>query len=718
MTTKQCFLVISLLLTLDFFSGSGQPYQYYEEVLIDLPKKVLLINEKIDIGLLVVEKYTRQPSLLSAYAFADVVDAEGKSFARGKIPLSNGKGFGQLYLASNTPTGTYTLVVYTNWMKNQSAAAQAIVPLTIINPQAITIVTYDSVSAKRLYKIRWAERAQNPIPHQMTTLKFFACDSLSRPYKGKFNLIDADNNKRNELCTNSNGIGFINYVPEPDIQYHLISAENDSLVFDLPVAKISNGRLVISEVSDKQYKVRIFKYPQLKTNYFLRFESGNLPYFQTPLFSFSDSISFDYYYDQLPLSLTDIRLINEFGETLDMITVRKKRAEIPSPIVSVEHKNYAAGDTMRISVSFPPGINSLPNMFSVSVIPAISYSWSNQLSLPSQVCEVKLSTPVSTGNLPELEGHILHGMLLSSLGKPAANETVYISLPGQVPYVRQTTTQNDGSFVFNLPDGFLGQTLRISVPTEDSTLKVNVRPSFVQLSDLPTYAPMALTPERLSFAKEMYKWNAIEEAFNNPINSSDSDLPFYGYPDKIYFLDHFQKLPAFEEMIFEIVKNVVVQKNSKGRTLGVIESEKNRIIGENPGIFIDGQWLCDHNQLFTILPAQVDRIEIVFRKYYFGNVAMDGIVNIVTREGVYLDEKNVLAVHELLDGTLAVRNTNQGLFRTTQYWEPFVPINADGKYEIKFVVSNVPGQYVVRVNTFSEGERASSVVDYITVTSN
>ena len=76
----------------------------------------------------------------SKIAYVELVGENGSSLVQLKAKLQNGQGDGEYIFDSATPSGNYTLVVYTRWMRNFGIEGFFRKTISLINPQALPAI--------------------------------------------------------------------------------------------------------------------------------------------------------------------------------------------------------------------------------------------------------------------------------------------------------------------------------------------------------------------------------------------------------------------------------------------------------------------------------------------------------------------------------------------------------------------------------------------------
>lgn len=86
---------------------------------------------------------------ISKIAYVELIGEDVKPVMRTKVELINGEGSGQFFFGSNIPSGNYTLVAYTKWMRNQQVESFFRRNITLINPGSLPPLSTDTSSAEK-----------------------------------------------------------------------------------------------------------------------------------------------------------------------------------------------------------------------------------------------------------------------------------------------------------------------------------------------------------------------------------------------------------------------------------------------------------------------------------------------------------------------------------------------------------------------------------------
>ncbi|MEJ7740668.1 MAG: TonB-dependent receptor plug domain-containing protein [Chitinophagaceae bacterium] len=115
--------------------------------------------------------------------------------------------------------------------------------------------------------------------------------------------------------------------------------------------------------------------------------------------------------------------------------------------------------------------------------------------------------------------------------------------------------------------------------------------------------------------------------------SQTDTTAFYGIPDKKYLLEDYTRFPTMEEVLREYVTGVDVRKQGQNFHISVRDIPNSTNFEDDPLVLLDGVPVFDMNKIVSFDPLKIKSLEVVNRKYYFGNVVNSGILNYSTYTG-------------------------------------------------------------------------------------
>jgi hypothetical protein len=130
-----------------------------------------------------------------------------------------------------------------------------------------------------------------------------------------------------------------------------------------------------------------------------------------------------------------------------------------------------------------------------------------------------------------------------------------------------------------------------------------------------------------------------------------------------------------------------------------------------PAVFLDGVYVHDPNQIAEIHPEQIDRIEVVRETYQVGDVVMDGIISMYTKDGDFnLIEPPITAVRRRYplfsrpESFISPDHSEAGSkdsripdMRNTLFWAPQVAFDSAGLASVHFFTGDVKSDFEILV---------------------
>jgi hypothetical protein len=184
-----------------------------------------------------------------------------------------------------------------------------------------------------------------------------------------------------------------------------------------------------------------------------------------------------------------------------------------------------------------------------------------------------------------------------------------------------------------------------------------------------------------------------------------------------------------EEVMREYVPGVHVRKRKDGFHFLVADKINGGLLEADPLVLLDGVPVFDINKIMSYDPLKIKKLEVVERKYYSDQLYLPGIVSYSTYNGdlagFELDPRSVSINYEGLQlerefytpqydsqKKRAARLPDQ---RTLLYWTPEVYVDKNGKCELEFYTSDIPGNYRVVVEGLDSDGYAGNAIYNFTV---
>lgn len=328
--------------------------------------------------------------------------------------------------------------------------------------------------------------------------------------------------------------------------------------------------------------------------------------------------------------------------------------------------------------------------------------------------------------LPEPNGISISGKVTDKDTKePAAFANVNITILSEAKEQRTVLTNNDGRFFIELPTHF-GETEifgSVSSNLSEKDLKINIDNDFYTTPIALPYIPIDHNSgyAALNSLAQNYQLQDIyakKDELKVPVNQATptDTLPFYGLPVKTIFLKNFIAMPTLADYFNELLPNVkIVNKNKKyGFRITGPYSELDIY---PPLVMIDMVVITDINWLLALSPDHINRIEVVDKPYYYGNLIHGGIISVFSKHGDFggraLAESGLFFNYHFFNQTVVSKPNTTAKhipqLNNTLYWDTIdltqTPENINfssgdlsGRFTIKLTGINNKGEMV---NTFT-----------------
>ena len=192
----------------------------------------------------------------------------------------------------------------------------------------------------------------------------------------------------------------------------------------------------------------------------------------------------------------------------------------------------------------------------------------------------------------------------------------------------------------------------------------------------------------------------------------------YGDPDESVLLADYIKLPAVEELFYELVKSVLIKrKRNNNFELQIIDPVSKIPIPGRPLFLLDGVPVHDINQVIIYMdPVNIEKINVVTSQFIQGNETYRGIINVITKQADYnhfdLPSYAIRKSYQFFQvpGTFnspdySVENDSLRShpdFRNLLYWNPEVLTDDNGTATVSFFTADDISDYRIIIQGLSE----------------
>lgn len=370
---------------------------------------------------------------------------------------------------------------------------------------------------------------------------------------------------------------------------------------------------------------------------------------------------------------------------------------------------------------------SLSGAFSVSI-----NKKEPRILLAPDLKQEDFTLPNSVITLPDYQGIRASGKLLDSLNKAVVNQELLLSFPGYGTDLSAYKTGKNGEFHFMLKPRQGSEDLVFILPSESMSVKLE-DPFLNGLKNEPA-ASLSINEKSLKFIETKYQHWQLAQKFENIFYSNNIEKEeqielsrFYSKPNKAIKFNEYILLDSVAEYFHELIPNVRFKSKKGNYYLTIMDREQMQILGENPGVFVDGVLYTNYNEIAQIPVDQIESIDILSEIYCYKDFVFDGIVNFHTKKANFFAvsrQKNMFRVIYPLTNESKIKftapiyneiglNSNKPDLRYLLYWSP--KYNATEKNPISFYTSDVAGQFEIKITGFTSDGTWLELKDEVTV---
>lgn len=743
---------------------SNSQVSFKEKLFVHTDKNFYVAGEIIWFKIYACNAFDNKPDSISKIAYVEILSPDNKPVLQAKIQLEDGSGNGSLQLPTSLNSGNYIFRAYTNWMKNFSADAQFYSTISIVNTFKAAQFEITGDTAK--YDIQLFPESGNLISGLENKVAFKITDEYGNSINSTGYLLNENNDTITSFSAFKFGMGNFNFTPAADKHYRaVISIKNSIFIKSLPEQQKGyllhlendNGstllvfaRTNINSQDNIAYLLIQNKHATSSTH-ILNFQNGqaSLNVNKTllaegittfTLFDANHQPVCERLYFKRPKQLFDINASSDKS-------VYSKRDKVTFTAAAVNGQQTNASMSVYLVDSLQKGINSINTYLWLSselkgfIESPEYYLTSNDKDVATATDNLMLtqgwrkfikkdSTPVNQFDyIPEYEGHIITGKISNKKnGEPVSGIPVYLSVPAKNFRMAVSVSDQQGILRFNVP-AFIGSD-EIVVQTNqtiDSIYRIDIFNPFSDkypgINKYPLFINENLQKQILSHSISSQVLNNYYNDQQNHFFTNYTDtFPFFGKPDREYFLDDYTRFTTMEEVLREYVPDVAPRKHRNNFRLKV--NDKGAIpFDENPLVLMDGVPFFNMDTVISFDPLKIKSLSVVEKKYYYGPLTFYGIMSYVTYkgdlDGINLDPNSLVMEYNGMQlqrqfyspiyETEEQRKSPMPDFRNTLYWLPDLRLNMDEKKQISFYTGDIAGKYLIVLNGLTSDGKAATI---------
>ena len=734
---------------------------YTEKIYLNTDRNFYLSGELIWFKIYVTNGITNHLSTLSKIAYTELLDKNNNVFLQGKIGISEGTGNGSLYLPLNIPSGNYKIRCYTNWMKNFDAAFYFETVVTIVNAAGSGMLPVaDSIPQ---YDISFFPEGGNLVQETENNIAFKITDKNGLGLNKCTGILTVGSDTVTLFSPQHAGIGTFLFTPLESHTYtaHIIdTAGKEILRKSMPAASYGFS-MRVNKIASGQISVTVKSVPGTATNekelFLFAHSKGVIKSIQKALLQ-SGTVRFIIDEGKLGEGINHFTIFNsEQKPVCERLYFKHPRHKLIIN-AATDAQHFSTRARANVEISTTDNYNeTVPASMSLSIYRTdglqkeksaeiYSYLWlaadlTGNIENPAYYFETSdNATTKALDNLmlthgwrrfkwdsiqqhkkpyfeflPEFEGQIITGKIIdSSTKKTFSDAIVFASVPGPYTQFYSSLSGKNGNIKFYTKNIVGPGELILQAQKSDThfyNIEINTAfsgkfsetklPALTISSDLKN---LLVANSINAQVQRKYTTDMLRKYHLPEIDTS----AFYGRYDERYMLDDFTRFTTMEEVLREYIPGVVVSRSNRKLKLTVFDMQNKRLFRDSPLLLLDGVPVEDAELIMSFDPLKVKKIEVLTRRYYYGPLVLDGIVNFITYKGnmeefemdprsVILDFDGIQLQREFympVYDTEEQRKNRLADFRNLLYWNPNVITDKNGKIQLQLFTSDLKGKYI------------------------
>jgi hypothetical protein len=183
---------------------------------------------------------------------------------------------------------------------------------------------------------------------------------------------------------------------------------------------------------------------------------------------------------------------------------------------------------------------------------------------------------------------------------------------------------------------------------------------------------------------------------------------FYGVPNVELYLEDYIALPNMEEVCRELLPGVQLKIDGNDYDFNVFDVRTRTFLPDEPSLFVDGVLVFDKAQVVDFPPENIEKIETINRRTFYGDFPFNGVVSLFTKEGNQYESmlprealQTSLSFYDKPESFLAAKRQSVDSrtpdLRSLIYWNPDVKFNEEGKVALEYSHSDETGTFEIVV---------------------
>ena len=679
----------------------------WEEIYIHTDREEYISGEELWFNIYLIDRQSFKPSLNSRIAYFGLLDTENRPVLQKRILIDNGFGPGQMHLPDTLSSGIYTIVAYTNWMKN-------FLPSNCFRKD---IKIYNAINNNK-FKVR------------LPSVKTAGKEMVTRP------------------GLNPAGAGItLKINDKPDVLEISVSADTkyrtgNGDLFYLVIQTHGNiDRISPETITEENTKIAIPKKSLTGgINQVTIFDSKGEPVCERYAFNpgmehQTIAILTDSVYREREKITLDIDPGDSFAGAVNSVNFSISVAPETSINDGAGLDNY-----LIFGTEFSPLVSNLSASRKIGEIPAEALD-TILMNVRSNWIDWKRILSDTLHHFKygmEKEDHFLSGELLTSDGSSSdSSEIVLLFMPGRKAGFQYAKTDNEGNFTFNIHIDEEKKDFIIMPDDTGNNQKIIIRSPFIDKYEQYETKVHAVDIPLPSFIADWSVNYQVEKIYGvsnagdtlDPVFLPLRPVRFYGKPDIELVMADYITLDEMKEIFFELLPHVALKKKKSDYEISITDRVYDSWYQLLPDMLLDGVRINDPSIIAALDPRIVERIDVVKEEYLVGKYSFPGIINVTTKSAdfttVPLPDHMIRLPYRVIDPLLSfaspaysstdLKNSAVPDFRNTLYWNPSVKPGNDGKVRVEFWTSDVVSDYIINLQGITPGGKIISATKSFTV---
>lgn len=336
--------------------------------------------------------------------------------------------------------------------------------------------------------------------------------------------------------------------------------------------------------------------------------------------------------------------------------------------------------------------------------------------------------------LPEMRGELITGKIeAGDKNLQINNVAVALSIPGKSFVFKIVRTNRQGEFFFTIDQTYQNPEYIIQVIGEKNALynvSINTKET-INYDSLEFTNTLKISPSLKNNLRERSISSQVENAYFSKKTDSLTAIAtklFFDPYSKSYPLDDYTRFSTLKQTVTEVVTEMSYTK-SRGKYMFHLKDFKAQEQVQEPILtLVDGILVQDVTDIAEYEAKNIEKINIIPKGYIYGGTITSGYVSIFTKTGDF-DTDIITSRYFNFNAGVApqpekiyfkqyynaeTKDNRIPDFRNQLLWLPEVALSEKNN-KISFFTSDIPGNYEISIEGFTENGKPISTKEYFEV---